>query len=317
MTGIDEAIHRLEGLYRTVTGKDAPVSDTPYAAIPPEKDAVRHVEEQLDRLRGVRFEWNDAAKALGHRPGAPDIGVIARERTQSEQRHQQYTRLLDFEKVFALGNSPVILDILERYNIAYIVTANGLSDDVFAHNPLLTAAYRNGEVTVYRLNKHEVTGAGDDPDPSPFLDPLALVNDIGDAEDVFAHLPLSVLAPRVSSVQVDGTRTTRDIESTISALGLNIGLYVPGLWDVDDDGVINTPIDLALIVVGNGARGRLTRGTMVFVDFAVPDDDAPHTIRARIPPGELVTDEQGLAFVTLRLDEGPLRLDRAVARPVR
>jgi HSP20 family protein len=50
MKGVDEAVEQLERLYRTVTGKDVPSGAGPYAPIPPEKDPVRHVEEQLDRL---------------------------------------------------------------------------------------------------------------------------------------------------------------------------------------------------------------------------------------------------------------------------
>jgi len=34
---------------------------------------------KLERLHGVSFEWNQHAESLGHRPGEPDIGVIAQE----------------------------------------------------------------------------------------------------------------------------------------------------------------------------------------------------------------------------------------------
>jgi len=48
---IDTAIDQVERLYRTVTGRDAPpVSDQPYATIPPEKVPEEHVQEQVDRL---------------------------------------------------------------------------------------------------------------------------------------------------------------------------------------------------------------------------------------------------------------------------
>jgi HSP20 family protein len=50
---VDEAVEHLELLYRTVTGRTVPNGPTPYAPIPPEKDPVRHVEEQLDRLLQV------------------------------------------------------------------------------------------------------------------------------------------------------------------------------------------------------------------------------------------------------------------------
>src|SRR5689334_15318867 len=59
MTGIDDAIQQVERLYRTVTGKDAPATEPPYATIPPESDPTRYVEEQVERLM----------TALGQLPG--------------------------------------------------------------------------------------------------------------------------------------------------------------------------------------------------------------------------------------------------------
>ena len=41
---------------------------------------LTHVLEKLEQLRGVSFEWNEAAASLtGHTPGQRDIGVIAQE----------------------------------------------------------------------------------------------------------------------------------------------------------------------------------------------------------------------------------------------
>ena len=55
MNDIDDTITRLEKLYRTITGLPLEASNTaaPYALIPPERDPVRHVEEQIDRLLRV------------------------------------------------------------------------------------------------------------------------------------------------------------------------------------------------------------------------------------------------------------------------
>ncbi|HEX9305721.1 MAG TPA: Hsp20/alpha crystallin family protein [Thermoanaerobaculia bacterium] len=47
---IDQSIGHLEQLYQTVTGREAPPPETPYAPIPAEKDPAQHVEKQLDRL---------------------------------------------------------------------------------------------------------------------------------------------------------------------------------------------------------------------------------------------------------------------------
>lgn len=48
---IEETIQKVERLYQSVTGHEAPRSNgEPYAPIPPEADATRHVEESLARL---------------------------------------------------------------------------------------------------------------------------------------------------------------------------------------------------------------------------------------------------------------------------
>jgi HSP20 family protein len=49
----DDAIGKVSHLYRAVTGHEMPISDTPYAPIPAERDPVQHVHEQMDRLIGL------------------------------------------------------------------------------------------------------------------------------------------------------------------------------------------------------------------------------------------------------------------------
>ena len=51
---VDSTIGKIEQLYQSVTGREAPpTGEAPYAPIPPEKDPQQHVEEQLDRLLGA------------------------------------------------------------------------------------------------------------------------------------------------------------------------------------------------------------------------------------------------------------------------
>jgi HSP20 family protein len=50
MIEIDDAINQVEKLYQAITGRPPPSSDKPYAPIPAEKDPVRQVEEEMDRL---------------------------------------------------------------------------------------------------------------------------------------------------------------------------------------------------------------------------------------------------------------------------
>lgn len=69
LENIDEAIQQVERLYRSVTGKDVPGGDAPYAPIPPEKDASRYVEDQLMRLHALLGERTVA------QPYAPPVAV--------------------------------------------------------------------------------------------------------------------------------------------------------------------------------------------------------------------------------------------------
>jgi HSP20 family protein len=48
--GIDEAIGKVENLYRAVTGMNPPLSETSSSPIPVEKDPSKYVEEQVERL---------------------------------------------------------------------------------------------------------------------------------------------------------------------------------------------------------------------------------------------------------------------------
>jgi HSP20 family molecular chaperone IbpA len=64
---IEETIGQVEHLYRALTGKPAPQLDgTAYAPIPPEKDPVQHVQDQIERLGRVL-----SMPAAGLRAGTP------------------------------------------------------------------------------------------------------------------------------------------------------------------------------------------------------------------------------------------------------
>lgn len=49
----DDAIGKVNHLYRAVTGREMPITETAYAPIPAERDPVQHVQEQMDRLIGL------------------------------------------------------------------------------------------------------------------------------------------------------------------------------------------------------------------------------------------------------------------------
>jgi len=50
MIEIDDTIGKVENLYRSLTGQEAPELKAPFAPIPAERDPVDHVQEQMERL---------------------------------------------------------------------------------------------------------------------------------------------------------------------------------------------------------------------------------------------------------------------------
>ena len=68
----DDAIGKVNHLYRTVTGRDMPVTETPYAPIPAERDPVVHVQEQMDRLIGLLGPTSTTRNQV---PWSPPIAI--------------------------------------------------------------------------------------------------------------------------------------------------------------------------------------------------------------------------------------------------
>ncbi len=69
----DDAIGKVNHLYRAVTGREMPMSETPYAPIPAERDPVQHVQEQMDRLIGLLGPTTTATSTPV--PWSPPIAV--------------------------------------------------------------------------------------------------------------------------------------------------------------------------------------------------------------------------------------------------
>lgn len=67
-TGLDEAIGKVEQLYRAVTGRNPPENGDTYAPIPVERDPSRFVEEQVDRLLAMLSAPEREAATLSWSP---------------------------------------------------------------------------------------------------------------------------------------------------------------------------------------------------------------------------------------------------------
>ncbi|TSC72445.1 MAG: hypothetical protein G01um101438_529 [Parcubacteria group bacterium Gr01-1014_38] len=246
-----------------------------------------------------------------------DIAVSAGEAHQSAQRRQQYETLLDFEKVFSLGTSPLIRPLLERHGISLLLGKNGSSADVFRRNPLLEPIFQTSEATLFRAKMDVAVQRMpvDAPDADFLLAPTTLVNDIGDAEDAAPHLPLPLFAPNSSHPLNISEQTIREIRSQESRIGINVGRFVPEFWDADRNRVVDRPLHLLLRALSNGARGRLLVENTVIATFALPTTGELRSIRVTVPERLLRFNTSGEAFLTLALDRGPLRLDLLAVGP--
>jgi len=71
---IDNAIDQIERLFRSVTGRETPpVSEEPYATIPPEKNPEEHIQEQMDRLMEKLVEISGNPRAGN--PWSPPVSL--------------------------------------------------------------------------------------------------------------------------------------------------------------------------------------------------------------------------------------------------
>lgn len=69
---IDASIARMERLFRSVTGREAPPPDSGHAPIPVERDPGEYVEEQMDRLLSLLGETRPSpGRAPGPGPEVP------------------------------------------------------------------------------------------------------------------------------------------------------------------------------------------------------------------------------------------------------
>lgn len=235
-----------------------------------------------------------------------DLRVIADEAQQSSLRAELYGRHLDFEKIFMLGNSPVILPLLERHGITQIAAATGISDDLFDANPLLVEQKRTADGTLYGLNERKGS-ASDDSESQFLLTPTTLANDVGDREDILSHSALSLVATRVGDPEKASGRTTRTIDADQFDLRLNVGTYLRPLWDADGNSVIDHPLRLLVRTYPSTSTVTVSSNTDALGSFRITPGVTEATLL--IPAGTLTIDDHGFATITLASQDQPLTLD--------
>jgi hypothetical protein len=237
-----------------------------------------------------------------------DLRVIAEESRQSPLRQKLYDAPLDFEKIFMLGNSPIIAPLLEKHRIALVGISPGTTADVFARNPLFRVALETPESVIYE-RVSEYPPALDDPLAFFLLAPTTLANDVGDREDVLPHTAVSLFSTALSEPTTRDGSSVRTIKSRESVIRVNVETYVRPRWDAEDTKIISFPTRLVLRAARSSARGKIVIAERTVGDFALPQGTGFSDIVVDIPPQTLYVNDKGFVELTVVMTAGELTLD--------
>lgn len=209
-----------------------------------------------------------------------ELKVQMAEARQSPVRADMYLKQLDFEKIYMLGSRPEITSLLTKYNIHWLLGVNNSSAPAFSSNPALHSVLTGSDLTLFApaIPAADVSFASSDY-ATWLLRPTTLVNDLGDPEDDFLHLPASLRSTRLSSPQSRDGVTYRLTTAPLIPLYFNVNDYAAVLWDQDGDGFADNPIQLSISTLDGqgeftvlyGANGSLT----------VPANGTPATVPPR------------------------------------
>ncbi|MEX0650086.1 MAG: hypothetical protein WD200_03730 [Candidatus Andersenbacteria bacterium] len=220
---------------------------------------------------------------------AADIERQMEEAEQSPTREELYLTLLDYEKIFSLGSRPELIHLLYKHNIHWVTGISKSSNTSFAKNPALAPVATDGDITLY--SPEEAVSCEINSRCAWLLRASTLVNDIGDNEDTFEHLPASIRAARLSTPQQNITSTFRTTTAPIIPLAFNVGDFARILWDKEHTGRPDTAVEL-MIEFAYTPSNPLTILTATGVPYPIPPTGV-----IRIPGREVPFDERG--FITL------------------
>ncbi len=162
---------------------------------------------------------------------------------QSPLRQNLYFNQLDFEKIFALGNWPGVIQLVTKHDIAFVTGITGTSASGFAHNPAFKFVRWADDVALFEIK--DTSGAVRLNDTDLWLlKPTTLANDIGDDDDDLAYMGASLQAARLSTPKFDGAQTYRVTHAPAFTLHFNIHDYVNVLWDKDKNNKPDTALEL-------------------------------------------------------------------------
>lgn len=174
---------------------------------------------------------------------ASNIEQEMNEAGQGELRKGLYVQQLDFEKIYSLASRPEVAQLMAAHAIGWVAGIEGTSEDGFSHNSALREAARAGDIVLFE----PVNTSNARTNLSPWLlRASTLVNDIGDGEDTFLHLPASVRSVRLSEPQVASGQTFRTTSAPIIPLAFNVRSYVQALWNQDQATQSDTSLEFLI-----------------------------------------------------------------------
>jgi len=203
---------------------------------------------------------------------AADLQRQMNEARQSPTRYDLYLKQLDFEKIFSLGSHPDILPLLSKHNIAYLTGINKSSNFAFSHNPALAQVSSGYDIMLYQSTSPNA----DHQSPHSqtlsnwLLRPTTLVNDIGDHEDTYLHLPASLRATRLSDPLSNSHQTWRTSTSPYIPISFNVGDFVDILWDQDNNDQPDSSLELLILTTSQDDTLSVT--TPKNATYEVPTD---------------------------------------------
>lgn len=243
-----------------------------------------------------------------------DFGLIGQESGQSPLRKRLYETGLDYEKIFMLGNNPIVANLLEKQNIKLIGTAPDASADTFKYNPYLISRYTNTETTIFSFQAPSPNTAKDS-EADFLLLPSTIANELGDSEDTKAYSAVSITATRISDPLSRDDRALREIQSVDGKIHLNVGNYVKPLWDPKGSGTIDLPLKLLLRYQNNGAEIIIKFKNSEVANIITTKDNKYTDQAVIIPPKTLDYNDKGFINLDLNIKHGPFVLDLIAIGP--
>jgi hypothetical protein len=223
---------------------------------------------------------------------AEDIQRIMDEAEQSPTRQAIYLKLLDFEKIFALGSQPEVTTLMAKHSITWVTGISERSATSFTHNPALKEVARGDGVVLYERDKAAPTVSPDVDVTHWLLKSTTLANDIGDTEDTEEYLPASVRTTRLSEPRYLNRKTLRFTSAPYIPLEFNVQDYTRILWNREN---IERP-DIALELY---IRMTANIPTLTVVTPTGTRHELISEKRIRIDPHDVSLNDQGTITLTI------------------